>query len=130
MADRLVLQDASGPVPPRFSFTTTMTITRTDDGAAFVRDHRDASGVLHDERKLDAAAWDALVTAITAVVPLGETLDLVGERRHQKGVSVNHVELTVGDRTARLDYFSSHLDEDDGDPRARAIVTAVRSAVR
>lgn len=130
MPDRIELEDASGPVAPRYAHSTRITIERHDGGASLVRDHRDAAGPVHERKELDDDAWLRLVDAFTKVVPLGTTLDLVGHRSRQKGVAVNHATLTVGERSARIDYFSSHLDEDDGDARARSIVDAIRAAAR
>ena len=130
MADSIVLEDASGPVAPRFAHTTRITIERGEGGAKLVRDHRDASGAAHDEKTLDEATWGALVDAITSVVPLGTTLDLSAGRSRQKGVATNHATVTIGERVARLHYFSSHLDDDHGDPRARAVVEAIRAAAK
>lgn len=131
-ASRIELVEASGPVSPRHSYATTIAFslaaTPRDAPAHVVRDHRDASGKHHDEGALERAAYDALLAEVLASLPLGAPLDLASAKRDRKGVSFNHVVVEVGEASTRLDYLLSDLDEDDGDPRARAIVTFVKDA--
>ncbi len=126
-ADRLELVDASGPVAPRFAHRTRVVVGADGDGMRATREHHDTNGTTNDDRVLDPAAWRALVDAIARVVPPGTTLDLVGEKRERKGVSFNHVVLECGGLITRIDYLPSHVDEDDGDERVRAVVNAVRA---
>ena len=131
-ASRIELVEASGPVSPRHSYETSITLSIADAqpgvAASLVRDHRDASGKHHDERVIDRAAYDALVAELLVALPLGVRLDLVGTKRDRKGISFNHVVIEVGEASSRLDYLVSDLDEDDGDPRARTVVTLVKEA--
>jgi hypothetical protein len=121
------LVEASGPVAPRFQFSTTITVAGTPDGGAHVlREHRDADGVVRTERTLDLAAADELLRALFAQLPLGDSLDLVGEKRSRKGVSFNHVRIEMAGKTSRVDYLLSALDAADGDPRVRALVSALK----
>jgi hypothetical protein len=124
MADRLELVDASGPVAPRFAHVTTIVIA----DLAWTRDHRDARGATHDTGTITRAAWDELVARIGREVSPGTALDLIGDKRGNKGVAPCHVELVAGDVTTRIDYLSSHADADHGDPRVVAIVAAISSA--
>jgi hypothetical protein len=122
------LVEASGPVSPKFQFSTTLTVAGTPDGGALVvRDHRDAAGVVHTEHVLDLAAVDSLLRSLFAQLPLGESLDLVGEKRSRKGVSFNHVQIQIAGKTSRLDYLLSALDPEDGDPRVRSITSALKA---
>lgn len=130
-ASRIELVEASGPVSPRHRYKTTITITREaspDAGARLVRDHRDASGEHHSERPLDRASYERLVAALLGSLPLGAPLDLAAGKRDRKGIAFNHVVVTIGDASTRLDYLLSDLDEDDGDPRARAVVDLLKKA--
>lgn len=127
---RLELVDASGPVAPKYAHRETIVVTADAAGAKVVRDRRDGSGETHDERVLAPDAYETCARALLAHLPLDTTLDLVGDKAKNKGVAANHVTIAIAERTARLDYLSSHLDEDDGDPRARAIVAAVRAFLR
>lgn len=72
------------------------------------------------------ARWDALVADVVAFCPLGETRDLIGEKRHNKGISLNSLTLSVGNATARIDYLPSHVDEDYGDPALRILIESIR----
>jgi len=131
-ASRIELVEASGPVSPRYSYTTTIALsldaTSADGAAHVVRDHRDASGNHHDEREIDRAAYEAILAELLRSLPLGAPLDLASTKRDRKGISFNHVAVVVGDASTRLDYVLSDIDEDDGDPRARAVVSLVKGA--
>ena len=128
-ASRIELVEASGPVSPRFRYTTRITIESAPGAAVtVVRDHHDAAGDHHDERELDRAAHEALVSEVLASLALGEPLDLASSKRDRKGVSFNHVTVVVGEASTRLDYLLSDLDDDDGDPQARAVVDAIKRA--
>jgi hypothetical protein len=131
-SSRIELVEASGPVSPRHHYNTKITIARaTGAGAAHVvRDHKDASGEHHDEHELEPSAHDALLAEVLAALPPGAPLDLAATKRDRKGVSFNHVLVTSGDASTRLDYLLSDLDEDDGDPRARAVVSAIKRAAQ
>ena len=126
---RIELVEASGPVSPRFAYATTVVIEASPDVAPrVVRDHRDASGTHHDERALSREAYETLVGTLLTTLPLGTILDLAADKRDRKGVSFNHLSIKVGDSSARLDYLLSDVDEDDGDPRARAVVGALKAS--
>ena len=131
-ASRIELVEASGPVSPRHSYKTTIALSldTTPPGVAahVVCDRRDASGEHHDEREIDRAVYEAILAELLLSLPLGAPLDLVGTKRDRKGISFNHVVVVVGDASTRLDYLLSDLDEDDGDPRARAVVSLVKRA--
>ena len=132
-ASRIELVEASGPVSPRHSYATKIVISSAptsegDDAVHVVRDHRDASGTHHDERVIERAAYDALLAGVLASLPLGAPIDLAAAKRDRKGISFNHVVVVVGDASTRLDYLLSDLDEDDGDPRARAVVSLLKGA--
>jgi hypothetical protein len=45
-------------------------------------------------------------------------------------VSFNHVTVVVGEASTRLDYLLSDVDDEDGMPRARAIVGAIKRAAK
>lgn len=124
---RIELSDASGPVAPRHAYRESIVVTASDSGVTVARERRDASGEHDDERTLAPGVFERLSRALLAELPIGTKLDLVGEKAQNKGVSANHVTIESDGETARLDYLSSHLDEDDGDARARAIVAAVRA---
>ena len=127
-ASRIELVEASGPVSPRFRYTTRITIAASPGAAAtVVRDHRDAAGDHHDERELDHAVHGVLLAEVLASLPLGGPLDLTSSKRDRKGVSYNHVIVVVGEASTRLDYLLSDLD-DDGAPEARAVVHAIKRA--
>lgn len=126
---RIELYETSGPVSPRYSYATTIVIEAAADVSPHVvRDHRDASGVHRSESAIDRDAYDTLVAAVLASLPLGKPLDLAAAKRDRKGISFNHVVVLVGDESTRLDYLLSDIDEDDGDPRAREIVDAIKRA--
>jgi hypothetical protein len=125
MADRIELVDASGPVSPRFQHATTIAIDAGAVDVVWTRDHRDAAGATHTTGTLTRAAFDALVAAIA----LGASLDLVGDKRANVGVAFNHVEVTCGGVTTRVDYLPSHADADHGDPRVLAIIAAITAAL-
>jgi hypothetical protein len=137
-ASRIELVEASGPVSPRHSYTTTIALSldaldtpaanRPGAPARVLCDHRDASGAHHDEQELDRAAYVALLAELLVTLPLGAPLDLAGAKRDRKGISFNHVAITVEGASTRLDYVLSDLDEEDGDPRARAVVSLVKHA--
>ena len=132
---RIELVEASGPVSPRHSYATTIVLSfaPTADGAAaarVVRDHRDASGTHHHEGVVERPTFDALLAEVLASLPLGAPIDLTSTKRDRKGISFNHVAVVVGDASTRLDYVLSDLDEDDGDPRARAVVSLLRRAAK
>jgi len=130
-ASRIELVEASGPVSPRYRYTTKITIVAQAGAAPIVvRDHRDADGEQHDQRELESAAYDALLSEVLASLPLGEPLDLASGKRDRKGVSFNHVTVVRGAASTRLDYLLSDLDDDDGVPRARAVVHAIKRAAQ
>ena len=118
--------DSSGPIAPRFAHTTTIVIEAGDTEVTVRRDHRDAAGPVRETRTLTRAAFDALVAVIGNVVTLGGVVDLVGDKRHNVGVAFNHVVLVVSDQLTRVDYLPSHLDDENGDARVRAIVAAIK----
>jgi len=118
MSDRLELVDTSGPVSPRFAHTTTVAIA----DLVWTRDHKDASGPTHETGTLARATWDDLVAAIGREVAPGTRLDLVGVKRHNKGVAPCHLELVADGVTTRIDYLSSETDR-----RVVAIVLAINS---
>ncbi len=133
LASRIELVEASGPVSPRHSYATTIVLSFAPapdgDGAAHVvRDHRDVSGTHHEEGVVARATYDALLADILAALPLGAPIDLTSAKRDRKGISFNHVVVTVGEASTRLDYVLSDLDEDDGDPRARKVVSLLKGA--
>ena len=135
LASRIELVEASGPVSPRHSYTTTivLSLAPTSEGgeaAHVVRDHRDASGTHHDEGSVDRSTYDALLAELLAALPLGAPIDLARTKRDRKGISFNHVVLVVGDASTRLDYVLSDIDEDDGDPRARRVVSLLKGAAQ
>ena len=126
---RIKLVESSGPVSPRFQHQTTIVIEAGPGlSPRLVRDHRDVSGEHHDERALDRTAYEAVFAAVLAALPLGEVRDLAVAKRDRKGISFNHVAITRGDASARLDYLITDIDEDNGDPQARAIVSAIKAA--
>ena len=126
---RIELVEASGPVSPRYRYTTRITIEVTPGAQALVvRDHRDATGDHHDERTLELATYDALVAEVLASLPLDAPLDLVFGKRDRKGVSYNHVTVSTESASTRLDYLLSDLDDEDGVPQARAVVHAIKRA--
>ena len=130
---RIELAESSGPVSPRHQYTTKIVVEAAADVTPrLVRDHRDASGAHHDERALVRGAYEKLFADVLAALPLGEARDLAASKRDRKGVSFNHVVVTVGSASARLDYLLSDVDEDgdDGDRRARAVVGALKQAAR
>ena len=128
-AVRIELVESSGPVSPRFQHRTLILI---EAGPALapriVRDHRDVSGERHDERPLGRATYEDIVCGVLRALPLGEARDLTSGKRDRKGISFNHVAITIAAASARLDYLLEDLDEDDGDPQARAVVGAVKAA--
>jgi hypothetical protein len=137
-ASRIELVEASGPVSPRHSYTTRIALSlealdalaanRLAPAARVVCDHRDASGEHHEEQELDRVTYAALLAQLLVTLPLGAPLDLAGSKRDRKGISFNHVTITVEGASTRLDYVLSDLDEDDGDPRARTVVSLVKQA--
>jgi hypothetical protein len=130
VSDRIELVDASGPVSPRFQHATTIAIEAGAGDATWTRDHRDATGATRGTGTLTRAAFDELVAAIARAVAPGTTLDLIGEKRRNFGVAFNHVEVTSGGVTTRIDYLPSHADAEHGDARVVAIVAAIAAAVR
>ena len=64
----------------------------------------------------------------TASRDAGLPTHLTSGKRDRKGISFNHVAITIAAASARLDYLLEDLDEDDGDPQARAVVGAVKAA--
>jgi len=133
-ASRIELVEASGPVSPRHSYATTIVLSfaPTSEGgdAHIVRDHRDASGTHHHEGAVDRSTYEALLRELLASLPLGAPIDLVATKRDRKGISCNHVTVVVGEASTRLDYVLSDIDEDDGDPRARAVVSLLKGAAQ
>ena len=128
---RIELCESSGPVAPRHQYTTKIVVEASPDMApCVVRVHRDASGEHRDDRALDRPAYEALVAAVLASLPLGTSRDLTASKRDHKGISFNHVSVVVGDASARLDYLLSDADADEseGDPQARALVGALKRA--
>lgn len=125
---RLELEDASGPVSPRFAHRTHVVVVAGPAGITLAHDHRDARGHVKDEGPLPRAAYEALVADVLREAPLGGALDLAGDKRTNKGVVLCTLHVFVGDARASIEYLPSHRDEDDGDPRVRAVVAAFERA--
>ena len=98
----IVLDEASGPVSPRFQYSVSVTIA---DGVARVRSKGGELGTHDVEVPIDEAA---LVTAL-AGAPL--LVDLVDESRARRvGVRVNVLEIDG----KKVRYLRSDLDDPSG----------------
>ena len=130
LPSRIELVEASGPVSPRHRYTTSIIVEAGPElSPRVVSDRTDAAGAHHEEHALERAAYESLFATVLAALPLGADRDLVGDKRDRKGVSFNHVTVSVESSASRLDYLLSQVDADesDNDAAALAVVTALKN---
>jgi hypothetical protein len=115
---RIELDEASGPVSPRFQYTLSIVI----EDAVVVRSKRGPLGTLDTTLGIDEAKWKTLEATLASVGPALQ--DLVDEERSKRvGVRINT--LRVDDRAIR--YLASDLT---GDPSpGQAALRTAREAV-
>jgi hypothetical protein len=115
---RIELDEASGPVSPRFQYTLSIVI----EDAVVVRSKRGPLGTRDTTLPIDEMKWAMLEETLAG---LGPTLvDLVDEEREKRvGIRINV--LRIGDRAMR--YLATDLT---GEPTpAREALRSAREAV-
>jgi hypothetical protein len=128
---RVELNESSGPVSPRYQYTLRVLVERTAHGAAITwertgKEAGRAEATLSTEEA--RALFDELGT-------LGaETIggDHIGEKRKNKGVSFNAVDIAFDDGSkSRCDYLLSQIDDDGDDAFApRAFIERLHALAR
>jgi hypothetical protein len=138
---RLELSESSGPVSPRYQYTTHVVITIAPPDTApllaieHVADY--VGGVpsfeVHTSEPLPKDRYEQLWKDLLAqdVFALGG--DLAADKRDRTGVSFNHVELVLGDpeqggSRVRFDYLLPQL-QDPANTRHLAVVEGLKSLV-
>jgi hypothetical protein len=115
---RVELTESSGPVSPRYQYTLHLIVERTDGGAkvTWERTGKDAG---RNETTLSSEGARALFEELAKLGAEKIGGDFIGEKRKNKGVSFNAVDIAFDDGTKlRCDYLVSQLDDDDFAPRA------------
>lgn len=116
---RVVLDEWSGPVAPRFQYSFHVEIARAAGGGATVSvRHKTPKGVFEGEGALSAARFAELSRDLVAHVPLGADRDLVGARRDRKGVSFNRLALAGDAARTTVDYLLTDVDDENEDVAA------------
>ena len=138
---RLELQESSGPVSPRYQYTTRVLVTCEPPASAPVLkiEHvaEYSGGVpavdVHTFEPLERDRYQRLWADLLAqdVFALGG--DLAADRRNRTGVSFNHVEIVLGDpeKTStrmRFDYLLPQLALPENE-RRRNVVEILRSLI-
>jgi hypothetical protein len=138
---RLELQESSGPVSPRYQYTTHVLVTSEPPASAPVLkiEHvaEYSGGVpavdVHAFEPLERDRYQRLWADLLAqdVFALGG--DLAADRRDRTGVSFNHVEVVLGDpgnphARVRFDYLVPQLRLPENQ-RRRAVVEILKSLV-
>jgi hypothetical protein len=121
--------ESSGPVSPRFQHVIHLLVKAERGEVHITYERQDATGTTTRTGTMESESHEALWRDLLAILPLDTHLDLSGALRDRKGISYNHVALSLGDANSRLDYVLSQLDETNGDPRVRCVVGAINSAV-
>lgn len=124
----IVLEESSGPVPPRFFYVTRIRM-RTEGGGVTVDYDDDRSGkathvagaALSDEAT--NALWDLL----TANGALDSGDDAVAEKKDRVGVSFNYYEIVLNGASARFDDLLSNL-KDPQFVAQKTIIEAIKQA--
>ncbi len=114
----------SGPVSPRYHYLQQVTVEAGPQGVNATWERKDAAGNRRRAASLDPASFERLWDELTAHLPLGSHLDLAAPLRHRKGISFNHVRISDGRASARLDYVLSQREE-DGEPKVRSVLEAL-----
>jgi hypothetical protein len=138
---RLELSESSGPVSPRYQYTTRVVITVEPPATApllaieHVADY--VGGVpafeVHTSEPLSKDRYEQLWADLLAqdVFALGG--DLASAKRDRTGVSFNHVEIVLGDpgqggSRVRFDYLLPQL-QDPANARHLAVVESLKSLI-
>jgi len=133
---RLELSESSGPVSPRFQYTTHVVISVAPPAAdpTVVVDHTAAGGDSAPiTEPLERDQYERLWSDLFAqdVFALGG--DLTADKKNRIGVSFNHVEVVLGDpehagARVRFDYLLPQLELPENKQR-HAVVELLKSFV-
>jgi len=124
---RVALDESSGPVSPRFQYSLHVEISAGNGGGATLAfDHKTPKGRTGGTFPITAERYGALCDELSSRV--GESVDLVGDMRHRKGISFNVLEVVLGAATTRVDYLLTHL-EDGAHANLVAAVDAIKKLV-
>ena len=132
----VLLEEASGPVSPRYQYTLRVALEPKADGAAALSVEATGAHGLGDEDAsyqgtMSAADVATLVGELDAMAAFDASRDFLGpEGRNRVGVSFNALTLARGDRKARIDYFLSSLKRDDAEPQRRVVARIKELAKR
>lgn len=108
----LTLHESSGPVSPKYFFTLAVRLT-IEDARVFIHIHRRGKPSYELRKELPMDRYAALMNDLAVCDVFARGGDFIGdEKRGRVGVSFNHFELSLGDRSVRIDYLLSQL----GDP--------------
>ncbi len=125
----LVLDEASGPVSPKFQYTLKIRIHADGDVIRVTRSER--AGVPKTTTETEGVLSDAQAAELFRVLDahggLAKDRDLVGDKRGNVGVSFNELALTRDGTTARLSYTLAAL-KDAAHTAEAAIVQAIKDA--
>ncbi len=114
---RIELRESSGPVSPRYRYALRVLLTITGDTATLTWT-RDGTAATNGERALTAEETRALLDELTTLGLEHIAGDFIGDKRANKGISLNRVELTRADgATSRCDYLLTSLEDPDFGPR-------------
>lgn len=113
---KIELVESSGPVSPRYQWSTRVVIE--GEGASLTlrfedrRAGEDGTPVsVRVEEALPPAGYERLLADLLAADAVSLSHDFVGEEKRKRvGVSFNHVEIAVGDALrCRIDYLVSDV---------------------
>ncbi len=128
VAARIELFESSGPVSPKYQYSTKITVAAGNGNLSIsCDDRREFSGgaplkVVSFSRELTRAEYEGIWRRLGELGALDLNRDFIGpERRKSIGISFNHYELSLGDRKARCDYLLGSARDPEFAPFAAVI---------
>lgn len=131
---KIELVESSGPVSPRYQWSTRVLVDGEGDVVTLHFEDRRASDdgtpvTVKVEQALPAAGWERLLADLLAADAGSLSHDFIGaEKRKRIGVSFNHVEIAVGDKLrCRIDYLVSDVAKPELE-KHRKVIEILRAA--
>jgi hypothetical protein len=125
---KIELVESSGPVSPRYQWSTRVLVDGDGDVVTLHFEDRRASedgtpATTRVEQALSAAGWERLVSDLVAADAGSLGHDFIGEEKRKRiGVSFNHVEIALGDEVrCRIDYLKTDVDKAEFEKQRKVV---------